>query len=95
MPLALPSASMRNEPDMPRCMTSTVPSSRSASRILRPPPDRDDLAAGEPLGEAAREGHAQVAPPLLDLDDGGALHDRGKAAADRLDFGQFGHARVS
>ena len=54
-------------------------------------PTRDDLPPGEPLGEAAREGHAQVGAALLDLDDRRALHHRREAAADGFDFGKFGH----
>ena len=58
--------------------------------IFRPPAERDDRAAGEAAGEAGGKGNAQIGPALLDLEEGGALHDRGKAAADRLDFRQFG-----
>ena len=59
--------------------------------IFRPPAKRDDPAAGEAAGEAGGKGNAQIGPALLDLHEAGALHDGQKAAADRLDFRQFGH----
>ncbi len=66
-------ASMRNEPDMPRCMRSTVPSSSSASRYLarrRRADDRPALQPGrETLGKGKRRSgrrasHARCAPPI-------------------------------
>ena len=82
---------MRMEPDMPRWMTSTMPSSRSARRYFARRPSATTSTAGEAPGEAGGKGNAQIGPALLDLEEGGALHDGQKAAADRLDFRQFGH----
>ena len=59
-------------------------------KVFRPPGKRDDPPAGQPPGEAGRKGNAQVGPALLHLEDGRALHDGGKAPADRLDFRQLG-----
>ena len=51
-----------------------------------------DRLALEPGGEILRQRPAQIAAPRLDLGEARALHDRLQAAADGLDFGQFGHA---
>jgi hypothetical protein len=59
-------------------------------QILGAPAKGDHPAPGETGDEARRKGNAQIAPPLLDAHEGGALHDHGEAAADRLDFRQFG-----
>ena len=76
---------------MPRCMTSTSPEERSASRYLARRLKDCDLLPLEPLGEPLREGEAQVGPALGDLGEAGAHHGGLQAAAHGFDFGQFGH----
>ena len=83
---------------MPRCMTSTSPSSRSARRYFARRPSATMRRPGQPLGEARREtGSAGPAGAASTRLDHGALHDRLEAAADGFDFGKFGHgiARAS
>ena len=54
-------------PVMPRCMTSTSPEERSASRYLARRRQGVDVSALQALGEALGKGKAQVRPALLDL----------------------------
>ena len=70
-----------------------VAGGKVGEQIFRPPPEPGDGAALEPLDEILRQRPAQVGPARLDLDEPRALHHRLQAAADGLDFGQFGHAR--
>ena len=51
----------RNEPDMPRCISSTSPDDRSASRYFARRPRPVTVCAFEPLGEILRQRPAQVA----------------------------------
>ena len=90
---AAPSASTRKEPDMPRCMTSTLPSSRSARRYLARRPSAVTRRPLRRRAKAGGKGYAEVGAALLDPLDDGALHDRRKAAAHGFDFGQLGHGK--
>ena len=84
--------STRNEPDMPRCISSTSPEDRSASRYLARRPRPLDGLALEPLGEILRQRPAQVRPRRAStLHEARALHHGLQAAAHGLDFGKLGH----
>ena len=54
---------------------------------------RDDLPL-QPGHEIGLERKAQIRPAGLRDEDFRTLHDRLKAAADGLDFGQFGHGQA-
>ena len=86
-----PPRNTRNEPDMPRCISSTSPEDKSASRYLARRPSPMHGLAFDALHEILRQRPAQIAAPRLDLLEARALHDRRKAAPHGLDFGQFGH----
>ena len=60
-------------------------------QIFRAATEMHDAAAGDPVREAGRKGFPQIRPPLLDLVDHGAFHDRGQPTAHGLDFRQFRH----
>ena len=76
---------------MPRCISSTSPDDRSASRYLARRPSPVTLCAFEPLGEILRQRKAQIRPPRLDPHEARAFHHGRKPAADGFDFGKFGH----
>ena len=76
---------------MPRCITSTSPDERSASRYLARRPSPLTVWPFEPLGEILRQRPAQVAAVRHDLVEARALHHGRKPAADGFDFGKFGH----
>jgi hypothetical protein len=50
--------------------------------------------AGQPSDEVLLKGKAQVFPPGFGVQNFCTLHDGLQAAADSLDFGQFGHGEV-
>ena len=60
-------------------------------QVFRPPPEAQHAGAGQPFGQTRRKGAAQVGAAHLGAGDHMTLHHRLKAAADGLDFGQFGH----
>ena len=80
---------------MPRCISSTSPDERSASRYFARRPSPVDGLALETRDEILRQRPAQVAAMGLDLGEARALHDRLQSAADGLDFGQFRHCHES
>ena len=63
--------------------------------VLGPPCQIDDGCSREALGEALREGEAQVRAPQDHAGETGADHGGTKPAADGFDFGQFGHEAPS
>ena len=77
---------------MPRWRIIVSPAVEVGEEVLRPAAERGHPAAGQPLGEARREGPAQVGPADLGAGDDVAGEHRLEAAADRLHFRQFRQA---
>ena len=63
--------------------------------VFGAPAERDHLLALEARGEALGKGQAQIRTALLDLVEARADHRGLEAAADGLDFGEFGHGAVT
>ena len=81
------SLTTRNEPDMPRCISSTSPEARSAIRYLARRPRPVTVWPVQPRDKILLERKPQVFAPGFHFHDPGALHDGLQAAADGLDFG--------
>ncbi len=78
-------------PVMPRCMISTCPPDRCASRYFAPPLQPLDLAPAQPVGETLGQGKAQVGTALVDAREACPTSAGREAAAHGLDFRQLGH----
>ena len=86
-----PPCATRNEPDMPRCISSTSPDERSASRYLARRPSPSTVLPSSRATKSFGSGQRRSPRCGLDLGEARALHDRLQPAADGLDFGQFRH----
>ena len=83
--------STRNDPDMPRCMTSVSPDDNVTQQVFGPAQDRQDGLGDESRPEAPRKGRAKVRPSQQDVDDSCVSRYRIETATNGLDFGKFGH----
>ena len=89
--VAASSFSTRNEPDMPRCMTSTAPSSRSARRYFA---RRESAAMRLPCSRAAKslgKGKRKSGRRASTRSNTRAFHGRGKTPPHCFNLRQFGH----
>jgi len=66
----------RNEPDIPRCISSTSPEARSASRYLARRAETGHGLALEPPDKILLEGKSQVFSPDFRSYNFRSLHDR-------------------
>ena len=76
---------------MPRCISSTSPEAEIGHQIFGAAAEPGDGLAFEPRDEILLERKPQILAAGFRPYDPRSLHDRLQAAADGLDFGQFGH----
>ena len=84
----------RNEPDMPRCISSTSPEVEIGHEIFCTTAEPGHDLPLQPGHKILLERKAQILASGLRDDDFRTLHDGLKAAADGLDFGQFRHGQA-
>ena len=82
---------MRNDPDMPRCITSTRAVVEVCLKVFGPALKGFDAPAGQPLRERVGEREAEIGPAQIHRRDGRADENRLETASHGLDLGQFGH----